>query len=233
MANFQVHVTVAATASFIAGLSAYTLLFSDIPQTLFLIMLGLVGGILPDIDSPHSTAVAWVFNMLGLVIAVTLLFFFVGQLGVLCACLMAAASFFSIRYTIKPLLSQCCVHRGIIHSIPVGLIFAGIIVLVVNMAMHNQLFAWLCGLFLLFGFFIHLLLDEIYSVDLGGVRLKKSFGTALSIYSNTNKVGYLIAYLILIGLFFLLPKNNVIPLIQSKLILKSMIKNLLPPGWGQ
>ncbi len=232
MANFKVHVTVAAGASLMAGLGAYIVSFSNIPQTLLLIMLGSTGGILPDIDSPHSTAVEWAFNILGIIISLILLFSFLDKLGVLLALFLAASTFISIKNYIRPVLSKFCVHRGVIHSLPVGLIFSGIVVLIADMATNNTLFSWLCGLFLLFGFLIHLLLDEIYSVDLNGARLKKSFGTALSIYSNKNKIGYLLAYLLLIGIFFLLPKNNLVPLVQSKVILKTIVRNLLPPGWS-
>ena len=35
------------------------------------------------------------------------------------------------------------------------------------------------GLFVSVGYVIHLVLDEIYSVDLTGARVKRSFGTAL------------------------------------------------------
>ena len=42
--------------------------------------------------------------------------------------------------------------------------------------------AWLTGLFVLIGFIIHLVLDEIYSVDVEGAVIKKSFGTALKLF---------------------------------------------------
>jgi len=48
------------------------------------------------------------------------------------------------------------------------------------------LHSWLSGLFIGFGFIVHLLLDEIYSVDLSNKRMKKSFGTALKLYSYKN-----------------------------------------------
>ena len=36
------------------------------------------------------------------------------------------------------------------------------------------------------GFLSHLLLDEIYSVDCHGLRLKKSFGTALKLWGHSG-----------------------------------------------
>ena len=48
--------------------------------------------------------------------------------------------------------------------------------------------AWLTGLFLFIGFLIHLALDEIYSVDVEGRTIKKSFGTALKLF-DTHSLG--------------------------------------------
>lgn len=65
MADFKTHISVAAGASFVAGLSAYTLGMATIPQTLFIIMLGGIGGILPDIDSPIVLPKNGFFQFLG------------------------------------------------------------------------------------------------------------------------------------------------------------------------
>ena len=43
------------------------------------------------------------------------------------------------------------------------------------------------GLFVSVGYVIHLALDEIYSVDLTGARVKRSFGTALKLISTHVK----------------------------------------------
>jgi hypothetical protein len=45
------------------------------------------------------------------------------------------------------------------------------------------------------GFMIHLLLDEIYSVDLVRMRLKKSFGTAFK-FKSDNTIHTWLAYAI-------------------------------------
>jgi hypothetical protein len=48
----------------------------------------------------------------------------------------------------------------------------------------NVLHAWLNGLFIALGFVVHLLLDELFSVDLSNARMKSSFGTALKLFSH-------------------------------------------------
>ena len=46
---------------------------------------------------------------------------------------------------------------------------------------RNEGVAWLAGGFLTIGYLTHLILDEIYSVDVMDTRLKASFGTALKL----------------------------------------------------
>ena len=48
--------------------------------------------------------------------------------------------------------------------------------------------AWLSGGFVFLGGLIHLLLDEIYSVDLRNIKIKRSFGTALKLVDLDNKL---------------------------------------------
>jgi hypothetical protein len=47
----------------------------------------------------------------------------------------------------------------------------------------SPLVAWMNGLFVSAGYMVHLVLDELYSVDLTGARVKRSFGTALKLIS--------------------------------------------------
>ena len=47
--------------------------------------------------------------------------------------------------------------------------------------------AWLSGLFLLLGFLLHLILDEMYSVDFTNRRIKRSFGSALKILDTRKQ----------------------------------------------
>ncbi len=51
-----------------------------------------------------------------------------------------------------------------------------------------------------FGYMVHLILDEIYSIDLGNRRVKKSAGTALKFFTQ-SQIQNLILY---ISIWFLL-----------------------------
>lgn len=66
--------------------------------------------------------------------------------------------------------------------------------------------AWLCGVFVLLGFLVHLLLDEFYSVNLYGKKLlKSSFGTAFCLGNLNQPLGTVALYAAVIGLFLLCP----------------------------
>jgi hypothetical protein len=68
------------------------------------------------------------------------------------------------------------------HSIPAALIAGGVTFLVVlSPELGIRLFkSWAVVL----GFLSHLFLDEVYSVDLRGRRVKKSLGTAMKWYGD-------------------------------------------------
>ena len=89
-------------------------------------------------------------------------------------------------------------HRGMWHSIPAAAA-AGMITYLICLSPGHEtrlLKAWSVVL----GFLLHLLLDEIYSVDLMGRRLKKSSGTALKFFGNEYGANFLsYAGLIVLG----------------------------------
>jgi hypothetical protein len=91
-----------------------------------------------------------------------------------------------VRFGIAKLLSKYTVHRGMFHSIPAALIFAGIVFLVSGSANLQLRYFKAAGTFL--GVMSHLCLDEIYSIEFahGRWRFKKSFGTALKLWGDSR-----------------------------------------------
>ena len=65
--------------------------------------------------------------------------------------------------------------------------------------------AWLAGGFLFIGYLTHLILDEIYSVDVLGNRIKRSFGTAFKLFDRRNMTGSALMGATALGLLFLTP----------------------------
>ena len=182
MANFATHIGVAAAGGGLAAISGWQAGWWSAADALPLAALVSFGGILPDIDSDHSKAIRLIFNLFAVfaVIAGALMLqtrLTPGQLVVACGGL-----YVGVRYLAGAIFKRFTVHRGIWHS----LLASGLCALIAT-ALSYRLFAqgaeiaWLQGLALWLGSVIHLLLDELYSVDLMGGRLKRSFGTALKL----------------------------------------------------
>lgn len=95
---------------------------------------------------------------------------------------LAIASYFVIRFPVQWLFEQLTVHRGALHSLLANLLFTAIAVPIAYhvLALEAQT-AWGIGGFIFLGATIHLILDEIYSIELSGMRVKRSFGTALKV----------------------------------------------------
>lgn len=217
MANFNMHLNTAAVVSgtLAATLSAFH--YIDIKTSFYCFFAGIIGGILPDIDHENSIPVRILQFVLANLIAFLIiskylvklkLFEIIGiWLGVYL--LFEGIFYFFKKYT---------VHRGIIHSIPVGVLFSLMTMLFLNKVLGLSVNkSYYIGLFVLIGYFTHLILDEIYSVDIAGKRIKKSFGSAFKLFSNQKYINILVYSLIFI-LFLLLP---------SKHALFSLIKDLL------
>ncbi|POZ53729.1 metal-dependent hydrolase [Methylovulum psychrotolerans] len=187
MANFKTHVAVAAVASAAAAsLMAYIRLIS-MDQTLWLTLLGTVGGMLPDIDASNSRPVRLLFTVLALIsvslTAKTLQYRYDAYIVLA----LALAAYPLTRYGLFALFNRFTEHRGVFHSLLAAAFFGLMAADISYYLLHwSVLQVWLNGLFVAFGFIVHLLLDELYSVDLSNKRMKKSFGTALKLYHYRN-----------------------------------------------
>lgn len=81
-----------------------------------------------------------------------------------------------------PIFKKITTHRGMWHSVQVAVIYAQMIYMFVS----DLPFATRMSLAIaaLAGAISHLILDEIYSVDLMGMRIKKSSGTAFKFWDS-------------------------------------------------
>ena len=196
MANFKTHLSVATIGS---GLVSTTFLGAGIAspkEAVTFWAVGTLGGILPDIDSDHSTSVTSIFTALGLIIGLLVVFGLAETRSIVELWLAFALTFTAIRYGILKVFYEFTVHRGIFHSIVAGLFFG---FLTTSLCYHllslDSLFSWYLGSFVFFGYLLHLSLDEVYAVDFDGKKVKRSFGTALEIvdYSNLKTSALIIA----------------------------------------
>lgn len=226
MANFQVHLGVAFGVTAITSLAVYSTGIINNYDAIFLTSIGVIGGILPDIDSDNSTSILLVFSILALVFSVSLLFILLPILGILLSALISVFLFLGFRFGLMSLCRKFTSHRGAIHSPAFGLLCGLVLSYVANV--FNQHLSILLGLFLFLGFLIHLVLDEIYAVDLQGGRLKKSFGTALTIFSFKRPGGYLVVYGLLIAAILTFPMIRDYQLTLQNISWHTIAQNLLP-----
>ena len=207
MANFQTHFNV---ASFVSAVGAGTMYYSglvDKPEATLLFAGGIIGGILPDIDSDNSTPTKIMQYIFANLVSFFVLFKYIGVYPIGNLLLIWIASFLSVMglfYLFKKFTS----HRGMFHSIPAGLVFWFSFSLLFYYVFHyNYLISWYFGMFVFLGYITHLTLDEIYSVDISGARMKKSFGTALKLWSKDIKSNILF-YSLIIVLFYFMPQKQ-------------------------
>jgi len=206
MATFQTHLTVAAGGSIAAMAVTVQTGMVDHTQGLVLVALGTLAGILPDIDSDHSVPTRLVFNIFSFAAAIAAIFLFQRQfnpvylLGIVLLCALF------IRYIAYMLFAGITEHRGLFHSFPAALLFGLATASIgIHVAEWSLNFAWLAATFVCAGYLAHLLLDEIYSVNFMGGTLKKSFGSALTLYTRSSWPLYLLLYAIVGTGFYLLP----------------------------
>jgi membrane-bound metal-dependent hydrolase YbcI (DUF457 family) len=206
MANFKAHVAIATGISSGAAAMAASIGLIDAVDAPWLAFLGVIGGMLPDIDADNSSPVRLLFNGLAWMAVSGVLFvvkdkYVSYQLG-----LIATAIFLLVRYGMLALFNQFTSHRGVFHSLLAAVFFAFLMTCISFYFLEQDvLHAWLNGVFLAIGFIVHLLLDEIYSVDLSNARMKKSFGTALKLFSYNNIPASILLVLCTLALYWLAP----------------------------
>ncbi len=201
MAGFRTHITVSTFCGIGFGGAAVNPL--GFPPETAILAAGVtaVGGMLPDLDSDSGLPVRELSALAAAVVPLLL----VPRLdatgltreGVLAMLLLL---YLAIRYGLGYVLRRISVHRGMFHSIPAMLI-AG---LVVYLEYHGDIRTrMLLAAGVMIGFLSHLILDEIYSVDFNGVRLKlnSAAGSALKFFSP-SWVASSVCYGILTALAF-------------------------------
>ena len=207
MGNFKQHITCSTvTGVAVAGI-AYHFGFSP-PTCLVAAGLCSFAGMLPDIDSDTSKSFQECIYLtagIGCILSAARL----KQFGLDSDFAMfgGAIVFLLIRFVLAPLIKKVTVHRGMIHSIPMAILCGQLVFFVVTGATVAERFVKAAALTI--GFLSHLILDEVYSIDSTGakLRLKKSFGTALK-WTNPKKKGAVMVIYSLIIFFGLSAFNN-------------------------
>lgn len=184
MADFRTHISVSTMLGFGYGAAGYWY-FGFPPDTS---MLGAclcgVAGMLPDLDSASGRPIRESLAFGAAVVPMLLIDRF-QQMGLPPASMVLAGAlvYLLIRFGLAWFLKNYTVHRGMFHSIPAVAIVAIVGYLVTGCAQMTVRYFHAGALAA--GYLSHLVLDEIYSVDLKRVRIKSSFGTALKFWGRS------------------------------------------------
>jgi len=211
VATFEQHVntTVIAIGIIITPLHSAGIL--DVSQSLGVLILGLIGGLLPDLDSDNSKPLQILFKMLSIFFPLVVLLSISAKLPIVQMIVIWLVSSYILHLTLFKFFLKLTVHRGIFHSIPMGILFWELTVIIFHYMFNvNIIFSNIAGVFIFLGFLIHLLLDEFISLNALGLRIKRSFGTAFKFYSKNNKSGTTFLYIIIVILYIFAPINNLV-----------------------
>ena len=193
MANFTTHIAVGTVVS--GALATLTLAANVIPhESLIAVTLaGVVGSVLPDIDLKESRPSRAMFAGLAIFFSFAVLFTCANRYSIVELWMLWLGTLLGVRYGLHALFHRISVHRGIWHSL-LALVFVSLVTTLVFKYILNEYdgIAWLAGGFMGIGFLTHLILDEIYSVDVMDTRLKASFGTALKL-ADFHRLGDTVA----------------------------------------
>lgn len=186
MAGFKTHITTSTMLG--VGYGAVGAYYG-LPWESAIIAGGLcgIGGMLPDIDS--DTGVPFRESMcFAAAIIPVLLSSRLAELGLNHEqyVLAVMSCYVFIRFGVGKMIRKYTVHRGMFHSLPAALTFAGLTFLFCGSDNLQLRYFKAAGLFL--GVMSHLMLDEIYSVEWTGGRwrFKKSFGTAMKLWGKSR-----------------------------------------------
>jgi membrane-bound metal-dependent hydrolase YbcI (DUF457 family) len=230
MANFTTHIAV---GTFVSGAIATVTLAADVvaPENLIAVtMAGMLGSVLPDIDLKDSRPSKAMFSGLAIFFSFVVLFNCADKLSIAEMFVAWLGTLVFVRYGAKAIFHEMSYHRGIWHSI-LAAVFCSVVTAIVYyyvLRRHDGV-AWLAAAFMFAGYMTHLILDEIYSVDVMDVRVKSSFGTAVKL-ADSNRWGHTaaMAATLVLAIMVMPPTRTFTEGVSSRQLWTSLQAKLLP-----
>jgi membrane-bound metal-dependent hydrolase YbcI (DUF457 family) len=230
MANFPTHIAVGTVVS---GALATVTVAADMvaPENIVAVTLaGVLGSVLPDIDLKDSRPSRAMFAALGVFFSFAVLFSLERRYSIAEMLILWLGTLFLVQVVAQTIFHRFSAHRGIWHSLVAALFCACVTALIYKrMLGRNEEVAWLAGGFMFLGYLTHLILDEIYSVDVMDTRIKSSFGTALKIVDPRHPGASAAMVIALILAFFAAPPiGSFAHALGSRSLWTSLQHRLLP-----
>ncbi|HXF53738.1 MAG TPA: metal-dependent hydrolase [Hyphomicrobiaceae bacterium] len=187
MANFTTHI---AAGTLVSGTLATLTVAANVisPESLVAVTLaGVFGSVLPDIDLRDSRPSRAFFSCLAIFLSFCVLFAVAHRFSIVEMWIAWLGTLLAVRYGLQLIFLRFSAHRGIWHSVVAGLFFWFLTAIIFHRGFgYHEGVAWLAGGFLFIGYITHLVLDELYSVDVFDTRIKASFGSALKLYDGKH-----------------------------------------------
>ena len=203
LAGFKQHVSLSSALGVATAATATFGLGFTPSQGILAGYLTAVGGMVPDLDSEPGRPVRELSSLTAAIVPLLML----SRLKEWCAdfdtaLMLAAGMYLVIRFMGGWLLGKFTVHRGMFHSIPALFIAAELVFLCWKSESIEVRLLMGCGLAI--GFLSHLILDEIYSVQLNGlmIELNQAAGSAVKFFSS-NMLATAFTWVLLAGLSWL------------------------------
>ena len=203
MANYPTHLKGGLVSGIAGALMAWQLEMISFYGMPIVALSGVFGGIAPDIDHDKSIPIRIISSWTALLLPSMLLWRVqpLQEPWDRATALWIGLALF-IYYPGAWLFKKLSVHRGIFHSLPAALIFGCLLYLLFGPEIDQLDLQVAMGITGCCGYLSHLVLDEVYAVDFEGRRLKRSFGSAMSLW-KPNLWTTLLAYASLATLGFL------------------------------
>jgi hypothetical protein len=233
LAAFNVHISAGLTASGVAATAVMVVGQASAQQMVLYFLLGTVGSLLPDVDSKSSTPVHVTFALLSTLLAFVAMFYAARSFDTVAELLLVwLATYLAFRWLVFLLFNRLTQHRGLFHSLP-----AAALATVSTAALSHHLLAlpareaWLSGCFVGLGYLLHLLLDELHSLNPFGMRQRRSLGTALKVYRKGHAMANATLYLAILGTLAWTPK--LAPFVETMAdaeVIREMQRRFVPAG---
>lgn len=175
-------------------------------QAMEYVILGTLGGLLPDVDSDNSVPIRIAFLLCSVWAGFFAAFQLCKHIPVSEALMLGVAVFVAIRFGVFYLFTECTVHRGVWHSLPAAAL-AGLATTNMGVWLFDVRVttAWTQGLFVATGYVVHLVLDELFAVNMLGMQVKRSFGSATKLFSFAAPWPSVMLYAVLLGALMMAP----------------------------
>lgn len=186
MAKFTTHVIVGAAVSGIISTSFLASGATTPHETAVCFAMGIAGSLLPDIDYNDTLILKVIFAFWGVSIASWVVWsFFIFIWSFFELFLVWTAIFLVIYFGLYAIFIGATKHRGLFHSFPAALFFWAATTYLAFWFFYYRPFAcWAFGFMMFVGYITHLILDELFHVDLEGVIIKDyRWGTVFKFYS--------------------------------------------------